>query len=509
MCKFLNSLSRLHPGAIPALVSHLAFVQRVEVQPHWPPISSAMHIRAMHAIGNLFAGYRSLADFNSATARAFIAAGVVPPLIASFLTGDAATAAAASLPLVSILRLSRDGAIASALGKAPSKFVDILLRSGSTKEAVQGAELLGVVNRFAPETRAPAVAAGALPPLIALLRASSKDGLAESAASIALGFLCRDGGASMDLAVAEGLLESLFDIFKHSNAFNRRDVVLALSMILPAAKKEHLDRAFSCGAVQLLAGFISEAAANNALGVDAAGAGILPFFTLAKRERGDPGPVHHASVVDQLLEGCPLTRLMAAIGKASFPILLLKLIADAPGLHKALIGAGLLQYLVASLTNGGSASLLNGASTSRGLPTRIAAAFFSLPKLLRGPEAAATADAVISGGGLAAIVAALGREDDPGMDHGSVVDVALALFWMGEAKRVALVAAGAVPRLLEVLLGGGKEGPGSAKQAVACALLNLMKESASVAAEAAAAGFDAARLLQLAGPGTLPPLPAA
>ena len=122
-----------------------------------------------------------------------------------------------------------------------------------------------------------------------------------------------------------------------------------------------------------------------------------------------------------------------------------------------------------------------------------------LTKLLRGPEAAAAATAVTAAGGLRALLALL-----DGRTAIFAAKFLLAFTGTRPTSCEALIAAGAVPRVLEALAsaiegGGGEnfEGEETPTVPIARTLLNLMRESASVAAEATAAGFDAARLRRL------------
>ena len=130
-----------------------------------------------------------------------------------------------------------------------------------------------------------------------------------------------------------------------------------------------------------------------------------------------------------------------------------------------------------------------------------------LLRLLRGPESVAAAAAVVAAdGGLAILVSALGQGEEVGFFAAACL---LKISEAGATHLAALVAAGAVPRLLETLkrveAEAGADDSRSGMRSAAQTLLNLTAlEGASVAAEAAAAGFDAARLRQL---GELPDEP--
>ena len=130
-----------------------------------------------------------------------------------------------------------------------------------------------------------------------------------------------------------------------------------------------------------------------------------------------------------------------------------------------------------------------------------------LGKLLRGPESVAAAAAVVTAdGGLGVLVAALGQGENVGF---FAVDCLLEISEMGATHLAALVAAGAVPRLLESLKREEVEADMGDLRCEMCSaaqiLLNLITADAAVGEEAAAAGFDAARLRTLS---ELPDVPA-
>ena len=124
-----------------------------------------------------------------------------------------------------------------------------------------------------------------------------------------------------------------------------------------------------------------------------------------------------------------------------------------------------------------------------------------LLRLLRGPESVAAAAAVVAAdGGLAILVSALGQGEEVGFFAATCL---LEFSRVGVVHLAAVIAAGAVPRLLETLKRTEAEAGAGDSRIETCSaahtLLNLITADASVGEEAAAAGFDAARLQQLGG----------
>ena len=490
-------------GGVPVLVDYLTFVMRDEpwsesflrAGPHYPV---SVRSRAISAISNLFTREDTGKAFKASTARACIASGAPPPLLTA-LGVDTKTAGYASLCLGNIVKHSEDCALAATLVKDHASHIVAVL-AGDSDDVENCAFLLQVVLVSAPETRAVVVAAGALRPLVALL---SADGANETSAASALGTLCVGDSAHVDAAFAEGALEPLLALMKLPNAHTRERAVWALSAMLTASeKREHKDRALAGGAIRILAECLAAVASTGEPNLANSAAAALATFFAA----GEGGGVHpfHASIVDQILEAIPLSRLVKMIGdqKASFTILrLLSGIAASPDRHGALVGAKLPRALVAALASNESSP----AARDLGLQyVPKVQALGLLGKLLRGPEAANGADAFLAANGLLALANALGERGK--LAHAATTCL-LAISELGERRRAALVAAGAVPRLLALFAADeGEKGPELAKLAAAHTLLNLIKADASVMAEAAAAGFDAARLRQLAG---LPDDPAA
>ena len=492
-------------GAVPVLVEYLTFVMRdepqLETHRRFRDLGIA-RVRAISAVAHLFAREDTGEAFKASTARAFITSGAFPPLLAA-LGGEGRTAGCASLCLGYIVRHSGDRALAATLGKdhAP-EIVAVLAGENNAKH---GAFLLYIILRLAPEIRATVVAAGALRPLVALLSANSKDGIAEMSAASSLGSLCSGDPVQVEAAFAEGALEPLLARMKHLSVSTRQNAAWALSgMLLSSAKREHKDRALAGGAVRMFAERLAEAASTGDSRLANSASSALTTFFVPPAEDGSAPPLH-ASIVDQILEAVPPSRLVKMIESEYVSLntlCLLDGIAASPDRHGALVGAKLPRALASAL-----ATTKEAAAASRGLglqhvPKVVALGLLS--SLLRGPEAANAADAFLAADGFLALANALGEGEKVATSAAACL---LAVSELDERRRAALVAAGAVPRLLTFLsTDESAEGPGSAKQAAACTLLNLMKESASVAAEAAAAGFDTSRLRLLA---SLPDEPAA
>ena len=213
---------------------------------------------------------------------------------------------------------------------------------------------------------------------------------------------------------------------------------------------------------------------------------------VGRAEEESDGP-SVASLVAQVLEGCPLPKLVALIAQndaaSGHLIAAAHLIATLPAHHDALLSAGLPRALIAA------ASPKVPPPPAGALPTDSvrATAFKVLGMLLRGPASKEAADAVVAADGLEALVASLSEGGEVGE---SAARCLLALTEGGATHHPAVVAAGAVPPLVAAVKSGEEAGSGWAAAAAAAArtLLNLMATQAAAEREAAAAGFDAAAL---------------
>ena len=485
-------------GGVPVLVEYLTFTMRDE-----PQLETHRRVRdllkvrfrAISAVAHLFAREDTGDAFKESTARACIASGASPPLLAA-LGGERKIAGRASLCLAYIVSHSGDRALAATLGKDRAPDIVAVL-AGDSDDVKHGAVLLQAVVALAPETRTAVVAAGALRPLAALLRVTTEDGAVEAAAASVLGALCQGDPVQDEAAVVEASLEPLLALLKRPSTIARESAAWALSSMLKyTAIRDHKERVLAGGAVRILAECLAEAASTgDSRFANSAAAALTNFF--AQAEDGSAPPLH-ASIADQILEAIPSFRLVNMIGGNDVSVDILRLLGDiaaSPGCHGALVGAKLPRALAAVLVSKAAAAV----ASETGLQyVPVVLAIPLLYTLLRGPEAVAAADAVTAADGFPALANALG---EVGEVAGAAAECLLAVSELGERRHAALVAAGAVPRLLALLAADkGEEGPDWAKRAAARTLLNLMMtDDASVAAEAAAAGFDAARLRQLAG----------
>ena len=520
--RLLGEQSQLGPaieetGAVPALVSHLTFAMGDgwQPQPHWPTrLRELGHVRrrAVLAISGLFGFKEGDAPFAASTARACVAAAAVPPLTEALLSEDDETAAAASDALGCILRHSGDKALAATLGRDHAASIVSSLRRGTAQgdvvAAVHSADLLHDLIRLATDCRQAVLSAGGIPAVLALLSIDGKDAPAAiSASTRVLAYLVADNPPAISEAFAAGALETLTALLKGPNSANpagKAGLVAALLGLLSGASREQREKAVACGAARLFAEFLGVPGPL----ADHSSAALAAFLPA-----GDP---YNAAVIDQLLEGCPPPRLMSLISKAELSFDLLDGITSSSAHTRQLLRAGLARALLAVLAFEGpidlakiDVQLLSDFQDPRDALRHAVVMLFG--KLLCSPEAVAAANALVAAGCLKYLVASLGADRDFPAARGFFAISALA-----PQHRAAMVSAGAVPRLLAVLQkerGGPVPGLGGENardpEALLAArtLLNLMKAvDASVTAEAAAAGFDAARLRQLAG---LPDEPAA
>ena len=491
-------------GAVPALVNYLEFTTREDLQwpPRWPPRELAkVRGRAVSAFSGLFT--LDLSEYNASTARACIDAGAVPPLVVAL--GISEVAALAAEGLLFLLHHSQNVDVAKALGLNHSSEIISIIQTHVHEKVLHGAKLLVAILSVAPECRVVAVQGGAIPPLVALLGDSSDPIV--SLASITLSSLCSDP-ATAEAAVAAGLLEPLLTCLERSNAATQGPVATLLSTLMVVSKREARDRAVAGGAIRLLSRVLAASTDETSRTPDLpkiVGLGLRALFPPELRKEGGP---RHASLLKEVLGECALPRVVAMLGRAAFlqtAAILLDIASDSPAQHAALIRSDLPRALLAALSSlreeavvppdGGFKGVAFSRLHADQLKLTMAHAMSTLEKLLRGPEAFVTADAAVVGSSPCVLFDALGRGGEVG---GLAVRSLLALSAVGATYPAALIAAGAVPRLLAIL-DVNEAADGKLVKFAALVLLNLMSANDAAAEEAAAAGFDAARLERLAG----------
>ena len=319
-----------------------------------------------------------------------------------------------------------------------------------------GVDLISSVVIVAPEHRAALVAAGVLPPLIACL--GHKNRCLSHTSATALAALCHGERPVIDLAMEAGLWEPLFAILKTCSKGGWYEPMEAMGRIMSSASKEHRDWALACGAARHLVACLSSTKDSVA-----AAAAIALGALLEADEHDDEGRPYKASLVGQILEGVSASRLVALSGSEAFKRgwtahLLNYNIADIGNSHRELIKAGLCRVLVAMLPESfpirgadDRLSPLVEAALEESGPDFDAppsgeeapfVAYLTLVKLIRGPEAAEAANAVLAAGGLRFLDPALSVSGEAGRTAAKVLLEAS----KGAAQGAALLAADAVPR---------------------------------------------------------------
>ena len=489
----------IEAGAIPALVKILsALLQEEEGALRWPSRREVC-VGAMEATHRLSLVQRG----ENTTALACIAAGIVPPLVAALNGGDVGVASAAATSLGGLICFCRDSAIAEAASVDPPKIVALLSEGAAV--ATEGAGLLLNIFDLAQERRGLFIAAGVVPPLVAFLGGEDRH-LAVTSAT-ALGALCLGEAPSVGLVLAAGALKPLLGLLKPYRGDDERNGPLAALRCLASGTKADRELVLAGGAARLAAACLSsEPVAGDAIGALHA--------LLEADENEDEGRPYKASLVAQIMEDSSASRLVALAGSesrySSRPFKLLSFVADVPAHRRALVKAGLLPTLIVALPkefgsegaeddapsapSAGSAPLPDDAS--RFSKAASLAASSLLEKILAGPDASDAIDAALAatGGLRALLVIALPMCGEAG--HNAATALVKAM--RGAAQRAALLAAGAVPRLL-AMVGDEAADDGRLVKLAAPILLSLVVTEASAAGEAAAGGIDAARLRRIAG----------
>ena len=260
--------------------------------------------------------------------------------------------------------------------------------------------------------------------------------------------------------------------------------------------KESKKKAAACGAVRILSARLSASLSDpdgEYSSSDFSFNAIHRFyFTVVEGE----DPSVHAAVVDQILEGLPPHRLMEMlenIAQAGWSIVLLDFMSETPGRHGAFVRAGLMPRLCAAIVwlCEGAMPLLGTTNIPDSPALTACSAYSLLIKFSDGPESAAFADGILASGVLKALVAALSK----GGEAAGFAAKCLLPVVLSDAPCAALIAAGAVPVLLEIL-----SAPDSNEDLindVSMMLSQMMSCDASVAEEVHAAGLDAAQLRAL------------
>ena len=373
-------------GALPALVNYLDFASREPSESRPPARSSSRLERSVRALATACAIFEILSQnddsedddgFDAVAARSCIASGAVPLFISALGSDDGRLASAACAVLSRLVTQSKDGAVASLVGSEPSKIIALFRmrkpagigapgagaaaivkqRATAEREATQDAlSLMKDILEFAPE-RGPAFsAAGALPPLVALLGDSSN--YAVDSTALALDGLFTSDPSSVGVAFDEGVLEILLALLERAYAepgvFPRENVLGALAAMMGPATLEQKTRAVARGAVQLFSKCFADSVSKSSADEDvllrcSARLALAKCFPDAE---GEASPFFD-SVADQILGPLPPSLLVKMIRQQNLAYeatLVSKLVVRSPAHHKAFIDAALPQGLVAYMT---------------------------------------------------------------------------------------------------------------------------------------------------------------
>ena len=469
----------LDAGAVPVLLASLA--GREENMERAVDSILGSRFRSVMLLNALYAGcVETNAALEGAIGRACVTAGCAP-LVSCLRSDDPELASSAAEALAHILRTSGgDRGIAVAASKESSSIVAML--GGVEPNALAAIYLLSHIFRAVPEKRLAAVEAGLLPALMPCLGGSLK--LMLQALS-PLGEVVKLGPATVERAFAAGALPPLLRLLAHREDRPRGAAASILGDMVLDASRARLSQALTGEAARLLVACLSSPNADLVL---EAASTLALFAHSAIDGPGDPA----SDFARQVEAGCGWPRLVELIGQkgetSSHVVLALhNLINYIPSYHAPLVRSGLPRALIAFLSSGaaGSAPRLDGRDEAC---TR---ALSLLTGLLAGPSVHAAAEAVMAAQGLRVLVAALPRG---GPMRSAACLSLLCICGATPHHRGAVIAAGAVAPLLAFLK---KEEGGIERASAARALSCLASADASVAAELAAAGFDAARLERL------------